>query len=198
MGLGGELRCGEGAEVIARPSLFGDALPGPHPDGSTPSWFTPGKWWRGLEVQLQAQGLISGRFMLDPCGHAEAPVSRIVLDRGGRIFTAEDDGLAHSWGDAPTWVNPPYDSETLAVWVPECAVRRPRGGLALHVPAWTDRAWWQDTIEPERLLGEVLVWFVRGRLRYGWPGNPDGAGGESAQFPSAIIIWPARKEVRSA
>ncbi len=52
------------------------------------------------------------------------------------------------------------------------------------VPARTDTAWWQDNIE-----GIADVVFIRGRLKYG-------DGKQAAPFPSAIILWWGREEIR--
>ncbi len=165
----------------------------PHPDGSTPHWFTDRGWWLATEADLLRAGHIPRQFDLDPCGHNEAPVSGIIRARGGIVWTAAEDGLARSWAGACGWINPPYDADAMEAWCCETRARSAlmAGAVAL-VPAFTDRAWWQDWIEPDRLDGRVLVRFIRGRLHFGWPGNPVGLGGDDARFPSALIIWRCR------
>lgn len=178
-----------GAAVL---ELFPELAPVvPPPAGDTPSWFTPLGWWRELEQRLLTEGLIRRPFDLDPCGHPEAPVSREIRARGGAVFTEADDGLAQDWTGRTVFPNPPYDAPSMERWCPAFVRWAPRcRGLVAHVPAWVDRGWWQDWIEPLRRAGKLVVWFERGRLRYGWPGNPDGIDGDGAKFPSAIIIWP--------
>lgn len=184
--------------MIAQLSLLGDPTSAPHPEGATGRWFTPLRWWLALEERLLAAKLIPRPFDLDPCGQMDAPVSAEIIygqhqhrGKGGWCWTVDEDGLSKVWDGRVVWANPEYDAATLERWVPECAARAPRcDGVVLHVPSWTDRAWWHDTIEPARRDGGLVVWFERGRLRYGWPGNPDGIGGETAKFPSAIVIWP--------
>lgn len=162
------------------------------PSGDTPNWFTPLPWFLDLERRLLEAKLIPGPFTLDPCGHREAPVTREILRRGGQAFTKDDDGLFRSWEGQTVFANPPYDAATLELWAPEF-VRRAPGclGLVIHVPNWSDRRWWAECLEPPRRRGEAVLWCERGRLRYGWPGNPEGIGGPTAKFPSAVLIWPA-------
>ena len=163
----------------------------PVPPGDTPHWFTPLPWFLDLEHRLLRAGLIPRPFDCDPCGHPEAPVSRLILARGGVIWTAKDDGLSRDWTGRVPFSNPPYDAATLEVWAPEYVRRAPScPGLTVHVPAWPDRAWWQDNFEQPRRRHELVDWFERGRIYYGWPGNPVGLGGDDAKFPSAVLVWP--------
>lgn len=161
----------------------------PVPAGDSPSWFTDLGTFLEIERYCLAQRFIPRPFDLDPCGHPEAPVSRLILGRGGSVYTAQDDGLTRSWSGHVVFVNPPYDFETIHDFAKRLAGGDAMHGRALHCPAWTDRGWWQDFIEPGRRAGLIDVRFHRGRLRYGWPGNPAGIGGDSAQFPSADVIW---------
>ncbi len=163
------------------------------PAGSTPSWFTDKAWFLETEAKLLADRLIPRPFDLDPCGHLEAPVSQLILARGGVVHTEADDGLTRSWARRCAWINPPYESSQMDAWGRAIQRWRSRAdGLVALIPAWTDRAWWHDHIEPERMSGAGVVIFVRGRLRFGWPGNPVGEDGDSAMFPSALVAWRLR------
>lgn len=163
-----------------------------HPPGWTPSWFIPLAYFLEREETLRSAGVLSGPFNLDPCGHAEAPVSVEILRRGGRVYTAEDDGLRQDWRGCRPFLNPPFDSESMRAFIRKAVYGRFAYGmeLALHCPAWTDRRWWHESVEPDRRAGRAVVWFEEGRLTYGWPGNPTGAGGETATFASALVWWP--------
>lgn len=161
------------------------------PPGATPSWFTDLGWFLDFEAELLREGVIPRPFDLDPCGHAAAPVSKLIHQRGGRVWTIDDDGLKRSWRGKVAFVNPPYDSETLEAWGRKWVDAYLNGadGLACLLPAWTDRAWWHDWVEPYRLDGLADVRFVRGRLAFGWPDNPEHVSADSAKFPSCTVRW---------
>lgn len=169
----------------------------PRPEGDTPSWFTPLDYYLERERQLIAAGLIGGPFDLDPCGHVEAPVSRHILEQGGTVYTAEDNGLERSWYCGRPFINPPFDSPSITAFL-DRLYRAQRGAenlkeAVVHCPAWTDRRWWHQYIEPDRRAGRCIVWFEPGRLTYGWPGNPDAiAADNGAKFASALIVWPVK------
>lgn len=166
----------------------------PAPEGNTPSWFTPLPYFLERERQLLKAGLIAGPFDLDPCGHPEAPVSQEILRRGGVVFTEADDGLSRHWDGRP-FVNFPFDHKTAERFLFHLWFQW-RIGRAIepvvHCPAWTDRAWWQGHIELERRAGRLTVWFESGRIKYGWPGNPECIDGDGAKFPSALVAWGRR------
>lgn len=170
--------------------MFPDAV-NAVPPGATPSWFTDLGWFLGFEQDLLRERIIRRPFDLDPCGHADAPVSREILRRvGGRVWTIEDDGLSRGWGNSVVFCNPPYDAETLERWGAWWSLQqRFVAGIALLLPAWTDRGWWHKHIEPYRLSGALYVQFIEGRLPFGWPGNPDHIGADSAKFPSCTVTW---------
>ena len=95
-------------------------------------------------------------------------------------LTAEDDGLSVAW-HGTVFVNPPY-GRGLAAWVAkarrEVEEGRARTVVAL-LPARPDTAYWH-----EHVAGRAVVYFLRGRLRFG-------DGGQSAPFPSALAVWGA-------
>lgn len=167
----------------------------PVPAGETPSWFTPLEYFFQRERELIDLGVLSGPYDCDPCGHPDAPVSREILRRGGVVYTVGEDGLHQPWAGRRPFVNPPFDADTIDAFagrlhreLSSCRIRE----VSLHVPAWTDRGWWHDHIEPDRRRGKALAWFERGRLAYGWPGNPTATSGRSGTFPSALVTWGAR------
>ncbi len=164
------------------------------PPGSTPSWFTDRGWFLGFEEELLRTRVIPRPFDLDPCGHLLSPVSQLIRSRGGTVWTIEDNGLVRSWAGRVLFVNPPYDSETLQAWGEKWVLEASAvDGMACLLPAWTDRGWWHDWIESHRLNGVADVRFVRGRLPFGWPDNPEHVGADSAKFASCTVRWPRRR-----
>lgn len=164
------------------------------PPGDTPSWFTDVEWFLALERRLIAEKRIPHQFNMDPFGNDEAPVSRLIRARGGVVLCGsgapEDDGLLVSRRGLVSFENPPYDAPTMGRFV--STIERSRAtaqGLVLLIPAWTDRGWWHDGIEPHRKAGRAEVEFIRGRLHFGWPGNPEHLEGDGAKFPSAVVVF---------
>ena len=75
-----------------------------------------------------------GRFDLDPCGNAVRP-----WDCARVTFTEADDGLAQDWFGR-VWLNPPFDTRQIALWLEKMA--RHDCGIAL-VHARTDTQWFK-------------------------------------------------------
>lgn len=152
------------------------------PPGSSDEFYTPSRWYLPWHQEF--------RFTLDVCATTESA-------KCPRFFTKAEDGLAQSWAGERVWCNPPYSDITpwvrKALWetVPgRFERRRPAELVAALLPCWTDRAWWHQYIEPWRSSGEVEVRFIPGRIRFGWPGNPEGAGARGGgRFPSALVLW---------
>lgn len=176
--------------------MNGDMFPEtsrPVPPGETPSWFTDKGWFLAKEADLRERGFLFGPTMLDVFAHDRAPVSRLILQREGRYWTIADDAFqqrAHA-GEV-VFANPPYDAETMAralalLW--SFWRTKPLGGMWALIPSLTDRGWWHEHVEPHRLNGRLHVEFVKGRLAFGWPDNPEGVGADGAKFPSAVLVW---------
>jgi phage N-6-adenine-methyltransferase len=142
--------------------------------GSSDEWYTRWADFNAWHAEF--------RFTLDPCATAESA-------KCARYFTKEQNGLAQSWAGERVYCNPPYSTPNLAAWVEKCAQQAPfTPVLLLLVPAWTDRPWWQRHVEPGRRAGLLEVRFLPGRLRFGWPGAPDGSY-KTGTFPSVQVIW---------
>jgi phage N-6-adenine-methyltransferase len=139
-------------------------------------WETPGEL-------LEALHAVFGRFDLDPC----APRRSRTRVRAKKHLTAEDDGLSAPWRGV-VFVNPPY-GRALAWWVAkarrEVELKHAKTVVVL-LPARPDTAYWH-----EHVAGRAVVYFLRGRLRFG-------DGGQSAPFPSALAIWGAGPETVAA
>jgi site-specific DNA-methyltransferase (adenine-specific) len=81
-------------------------------------------------------------------------------------------------------LNPPY-GRSIGQWIakPKAEVAAGNARLALAlIPARTDTAWWHEGV-----AGSATVFFLRGRLSF------DDAG-QSAPFPSALVIWGGTAE----
>jgi phage N-6-adenine-methyltransferase len=130
-------------------------------------WGTPPEYWRSLAVAI-------GGFDLDPASGAE---TEPIADTR---WTIEDDGLPRDWfGDV--WVNPPYSRELNPVWAEKIADEAERDAvdsLTALVPGSTDTQWFQNNYAEADLLT-----FIEGRVSF------DGAGDNSASFPSVVATW---------
>lgn len=133
------------------------------------------------------------QFTLDPCATAESAKCK-------RFFTKEDNGLKQSWKGERVYLNPPYSN--IGRWLQKAYMER-MGGCPLVVallPAWTDRKWWHDHVEPYRIKKDgPELRFLKGRVVFGCPGNPEGLLREEAgkrrgggKFPSVLVIWRAK------
>jgi hypothetical protein len=75
-----------------------------------------------------------GPFDLDPCGNDPHP-----WDCAKATFTEADNGLAKNWFGR-VWLNPPFDTRTIAGWIER--IRRHNTGVAL-VHARTETEWFR-------------------------------------------------------
>ncbi len=161
-----------------------------NPAGRTDNWFTPMALFEPLHAQY--------RFTLDPCGDREAPVTQKI----GRHFSERSgaNGLDAPWIGERVFCNPPYSD--IAPWV-EKAEREILDGcplVVMLVPAnRTEQPWWQKHVEGLRDLGPlrddlftVRTKFLPKRMRFGFPGSPDGAGGHQSTFGCVLVTWEAK------
>lgn len=156
------------------------------PSADSDDWFTPMKLFDQLYQEFF--------FTVDAAGCVGAPVSRAI----GRWYDVKADGLKQGYDRERVWCNPPYSD--IAPWVERALISIVSGEAELWtllLPSWTDRAWWHDFIEPNRFgrtTVHVEVRFIRGRVKFGYPGNPEAKGKAQGGFdPSAIVIFrPAR------
>lgn len=122
---------------------------------------------------------------LDACATAES--AKVPY-----FFSINDDGLKQPWTGARVWCNPPYSD--IAPWIRKATYEVSDGWcplVVMLVPAWTDRAWWQEYVEPHRDgRGRNLVQtrFLK-RIRFGTPGDPEGLKSGSPAFWPALLVW---------
>ncbi|MGA3453923.1 DNA N-6-adenine-methyltransferase [Lactiplantibacillus plantarum] len=78
-------------------------------------------------------------------------------------------------------LNPPYGRE-LKLWVKKAATTglKDKQKLVMLIPSRTDTSYWHDYI-----FNHAEINFLRGRLKF----EVDGISGDSAPFPSAVVIY---------
>lgn len=98
-------------------------------------------------------------------------------------FTRDDNSLEQDWEglSGNLFLNPPYGRE-LKLWVQKAATTKlkDKQNLVMLIPSRTDTSYWHDYI-----FNHAEIKFLRGRLKF----EIDGVSGDSAPFPSAIIIY---------
>lgn len=95
-------------------------------------------------------------------------------------YTKKNNGLAQTWV-GNIWMNPPYGRE-IGAWMKKAS--ETKGLVVCLVPARTDTKWWHDYA-----MKAKEIRFVRGRLHFGNSKN-------SAPFPSAVVIFDGRQQVK--
>lgn len=135
-----------------------------------------------------------GGFTVDVCATKEST-------KVERFYDLAANGLAQKWSGERVWCNPPYSD--IAPWVLKARnsvhpALSPSGRarlVVMLVPAWTDRAWWQHFIEPDRDgrgFNLVETRFLK-RIRFGTPGDPEGLKSGSPAFWPALLVWRFKK-----
>ncbi|MDN7044819.1 DNA N-6-adenine-methyltransferase [Lactiplantibacillus plantarum] len=98
-------------------------------------------------------------------------------------FTRDDNSLEQDWEglSGNLFLNPPYGRE-LKLWVKKAATTglKDKQNLVMLIPSRTDTSYWHDYI-----FNHAEIKFLRGRLKF----EVDGISGDSAPFPSAIVIY---------
>lgn len=101
---------------------------------------------------------------------------------------AYQDALTATWGLGRFFLNPPYSR--CRAFLTKAAAERLHGALTVClVPARTDTRWWHESVWNDvfhRPRHAVEVRLLKGRLKFG---RPDGTIGQSAPFPSAVVIF---------
>lgn len=98
-------------------------------------------------------------------------------------FTSDENSLEYDWGglSGNLFLNPPYGRE-LKLWVRKAANTKLKAkqNLVMLIPARTDTSYWHDYI-----FNHAEIKFLRGRLKF----EVGGISGDSAPFPSALVIY---------
>lgn len=134
-------------------------------------------------------------FTVDAFSHPLAPSAAII----GRHWTAADDAYCQRWDGERLFVQPPYSDIGRAVAFMRNRARFAGAFSVALVPAWTDREWWADLVEPQRDLAyacagfQIQTRFLPGRMRFGNPHRPDpendgGPKVDQAKFGMVLIV----------
>ena len=129
-------------------------------------WATPKDFYDELNREFH--------FNLDPCCTEENRKCE-------NYFTIKENGLEQDWGGYNVFVNPPYGRE-IREWVKKSHEEslKPNTKVVMLIPARTDTTYFHDYI-----YGKAEIRFIRGRLKF----IKDGIVGESAPFPSMVVIF---------
>jgi phage N-6-adenine-methyltransferase len=168
---------GAGARLIPRGAAL-KFYSHTHTSSSHHGWCTP-------KELLQTLYQVFGRFDLDPCSPTSNP--RRAPVKASVHYTVEDDGLSLAW-HGTVFLNPPY-GRSLPDWTTKAKSEVAAGNattVASVLPARTDTRWWHEDI-----AGQAAVFFLRGRLAFD-------DSGQSAPFPSALVIWGGTPEQLAA
>ena len=140
-----------------------------HFSSASEEWETPQHIFDALNVQFQ--------FTLDPCATPENAKCE-------KYFTKEDNGLIKSWAGERVFMNPPYGRE-ITSWILKAykESRNPDTIVVCLLPARTDTKWFH------RYCTKGMIWFIRGRLKFGENEN-------AAPFPSMIVVFPEKYDDR--
>lgn len=117
-----------------------------------------------------------GPFDLDPCA---APSPR-PWPTAERHIELPEDGYAADWGDEFVWMNPPYSTAEVTLWMRKLADHG--NGLAL-VYARTETAWFIESV-----WGRAdAVLFVHGRYHFHYTDGTRATANSGA--PSVIVAY---------
>ncbi len=135
--------------------------------------FTPPDMLRSLHAQYA--------FTLDLASSPLAPAAQILP----RYLTRENSAFQYRIpAEERVWCNPPYSNIPLWIsflWAQPC-------WSMMLVPAWTDRAWWHEYVEPfrDRPGTRLHTQFIR-RVLFGDPEQPVRKSG-SPKFIGSVLI----------
>ena len=135
-------------------------------------WCTPQDFFDRLDAEFH--------FVLDAAATDQSAKCR-------NYYTPETDGLKQSWNcGGAVFCNPPYGRE-IGKWGKKAYEESQSGTtIILLIPARTDTAYFHDYI-----YGKAEIRFVRGRLKFT---DENGAAGQSAPFPSMLVVYNGGKE----
>ena len=109
-------------------------------------------------------------FNLDPC-------ATDANHKCEKYFTEAINGLEQDWQGRTVFVNPPYSQNK--AWLKKCyeESRKDDTIVVVLIPSRTDTRYWHDYVMKANIL-----WFVKGRLKFGTETN-------TAPFPSAVAVF---------
>lgn len=136
------------------------------------NWSTPQWFFDRLNTVFE--------FTLDPCADK-------MNHKCKRFFTAQENGLAQSWGGQTVFCNPPYGRRTKQNsgqedWIEKCwnESNENKTTVVMLIPARTDTKSQHKFIFPKA----KYICFVKGRLKFGDK--------DAAPFPSEVVVFTER------
>lgn len=159
------------------------SLPEPLPlaplfSSDSANWRTPEEIWGPLFTEFNPR--------LDLAADASASLCDFWLGPGA----LNPDALVfEDWAEVlcgkAGWLNPPFsrrEKMPIAPWIERCYRTQQAGGRVVSlIPARADTQWWHRWVMKARQIR-----LIEGRVRFI---RPSGEVGESAPFPSAVVIW---------
>lgn len=166
-----------------------------HPPGEEDEFYTPRRYFDEWHREFQ--------FTVDCCATAESA-------KLPRFYTMAQDGLRQDYRGERVFNNMPY-SEILK-WIALADFWMRNGaGLWFGLPPAnrTEQPWWQRYVEPfrdlepdrQRIGGRkakcdprpftLETRFVEGRIKFGFPGDPEGLTSDGGKFASVALVWRA-------
>jgi phage N-6-adenine-methyltransferase len=131
---------------------------------ATVEWSTPQRLFRELNEEF--------KFTVDAAASVENAKCPM-------FYTASDSGLEHDWSGQRVWLNPPYGTRDLEMWIRKAYESSKQGATVVClVPVKCEQGWWHNyAIKAE-------IRWIRGRLHFG---NAE----DTAKFPVCILVFKA-------
>ena len=143
-----------------------------HYSSASNEWETPREFFDELAQIFN--------FTLDPCA---TPLTA----KCEKYYTMEDNGLSKDWGGETVFMNPPYGRD-IPKWVKKAydESRKENTTVVCLIPSRTDTIYWH-----QYCMKAFEICFVKGRIKFGNNSQKDG---NSAPFPSAVVIFKSDKD----
>ena len=142
-----------------------------HFSSKSNEWETPKEVFDALNNEFN--------FTLDPCCTKETA-------KCDKFYTILENGLKQDWSKDTVFVNPPYGRE-INNWVEKSYEEYLKGAtVVMLIPARTDTKYYHNYI-----FNKAEVRFLKGRIKF----LQNGEIGQSAPFPSAIIVFSKNNNI---
>lgn len=137
----------------------------PKSTAGTQNWRTPPELFAWVNSQFN--------FTLDAAADPENALCP-------KFYTAEDDGLSHSWAGEVVWVNPPF--KQIKAWLAKAVYEVERNGaiVVMLLPAATETRWFRTYAA----RGQIA--FLTPRVKYV---HPDGVTRNGPPIGSMLVIF---------
>lgn len=166
-----------------------------HPPGEEDEFYTPRRYFDPWNREFE--------FTVDCCATKESA-------KLPRFYTMAEDGLRQNYVGEFPWMNMPYSDIERWIALADYWMRNGAlGWMGLPPANRTEQPWWQKYVErfrdldPDRVRSAGIVIaaplrpftletrFIEGRIKFGFPGDPEGLTSEGGKFASVGLIWRA-------